>query len=239
MKSKIPDLSLTAIIGIMLCLICTALVCHIPVGEKVEAMQATEESTTRPAIHSDASSYPRPKQITMHVETTTEEITQVTKPATTKSSNTKPSTTKPVTTQPVTEPEPVVIRDGWYYNMSDDDVELFAKLVYLESGGTSLDCQKAVASVVLNRMTTQNASLHSVIYAKGQFSVAPRVASAKYSETSKQAVLYVLQYGPTIPQYVTYFRAGHYFNWGDRYCNYINIDNVYFSYSVDLKNSLS
>lgn len=125
-----------------------------------------------------------------------------------------------------------------YYVMSDEEVELFAKLVYLESGSTSVDCQRAVASVVLNRITTQNSDLRSVIYAKGQFAVASKLGNAKYSAESMNAVKYVLLNGPTVPEYVTYFREGHYFNWGPDHKGYTNIDNVYFSYSIKLKQSI-
>lgn len=125
-----------------------------------------------------------------------------------------------------------------YYAMSDDEVELFAKLVYLESGSTSVDCQRAVASVVLNRITTQHSDLKSVIYAKGQFAVASKLSNAKYSEESMDAVKYVLLNGPTVPEYVTYFREGHYFNWGADHKGYTNIDNVYFSYSIKLQQAI-
>lgn len=125
-----------------------------------------------------------------------------------------------------------------YYAMSDEEVELFAKLVYLESGSTSADCQRAVASVVLNRITTQNSDLRSVIYAKGQFAVASKLSNAKYSAESMNAVKYVLLNGPTVPEYVTYFREGHYFNWGPDHKGYTNIDNVYFSYSIKLQQSI-
>lgn len=132
-----------------------------------------------------------------------------------------------------TECDPIV-----YYAMSDEEVELFAKLVYLESGSTSIDCQRAVASVVLNRITTQHSDLRSVVYAKGQFAVASRLTNAKYSADSMDAVKYVLSNGPTIPEYVTYFREGHYFNWGSDHKGYTNIDNVYFSYSTKLQQSI-
>ena len=125
-----------------------------------------------------------------------------------------------------------------YYAMYDDEVEVFAKLVYLESGSTSVDCQRAVASVVLNRITTQHSDLKSVIYAKGQFAVASKLSNAKYSEESMDAVKYVLLNGPTVPEYVTYFREGHYFNWGPDHKGYTNIDNVYFSYSIKLQQAI-
>lgn len=138
-----------------------------------------------------------------------------------------------------TEPESTSERDLIaYYSMSDEEVELFAKLVYLESGSTSVDCQRAVASVVLNRITTQRSDLKSVVYAKGQFAVANKLSSAKYSDESLSAVEYVLEHGPTVPEYVTYFREGHYFNWGPDHKGYTNIDNVYFSYSTKLQEAI-
>ena len=125
--------------------------------------------------------------------------------------------------------------EEWYMTLSEDEIQLFAATVYLEGGIESEECQKAIASVILNRMTTQNASLESIIYAPSQFDVAPYVAYTTAPDDTMEYCLYVLQYGPTIPEYVTFFRANYYFQWGDRYKNYTSIDNTYFTYDTYLK----
>lgn len=126
-----------------------------------------------------------------------------------------------------------------YYNMSEDDIYLFATVVFLEGGAESYECQQAIASVILNRMTTSGDSLEDVIYAENQFEVVPSIPYSSPSESSMGAVKYVLEYGPTVPEYVLYFRAGYYHNWADTIGDYMCIDNTYFSYNVELMEELS
>lgn len=126
-----------------------------------------------------------------------------------------------------------------YYNMTADDIYLFATVVFLEGGAESYECQQAIASVILNRMTTSGDSLEDVIYAENQFEVVPRIPYSSPSESSMDAVKYVLEYGPTVPEYVLYFRAGYYHNWADTIGDYMCIDNTYFSYNAELMEELS
>lgn len=125
-----------------------------------------------------------------------------------------------------------------YIELDEETIRDFAALVYLESGSTSRECQAAVASVILNRMTTRNSTFYDIAYAPNQFTPAARIKSTTPSEMSMEVVKDVVQNGPSIDEYVCYFRASYYFDWGDRYCNYINIDNVYFSYDSMLKERL-
>lgn len=119
-----------------------------------------------------------------------------------------------------------------YYSMSDSDIQEFATLVALEGSIESYECQCAIASVVLNRMTTEHKSLQEVIYAENQFEPADMISSSSPTESTLRAVKQVLQDGPTIPEYVTFFRADFYFDWVDPY---VNIDHTYFSYDPNLK----
>lgn len=121
-----------------------------------------------------------------------------------------------------------------YIQLTEDEIYELATLVWLESGTESLECQKAIASVVINRMTTTNRSLHDIIYAPNQFTPANRIDSNNPSEATLAAVRDVVENGPSVPEYVTYFRANYYFDWGPRYQNYINIDHTYFSYDTHL-----
>lgn len=125
------------------------------------------------------------------------------------------------------EPEP-------YMEMSESDVYELATLVYLESGAESFECQKAIASVVVHRMQNDNLTLQEVIYAKNQFSPAYLIAQSEPSESTLQAVREVLQDGPTIPNYVTFFRADYYHDWSELIIPYCVIDHTYFSADVRL-----
>lgn len=125
------------------------------------------------------------------------------------------------------EPEP-------YMEMGESDVYELATLVYLESGTESFECQKAIASVVIHRMQNDNLTLQEVIYAKNQFSPAYLIAESHPSDSTLAAVKDVLQNGPTIPNYVTFFRADYYHNWSELIIPYCVIDHTYFSADVRL-----
>lgn len=131
--------------------------------------------------------------------------------------------------------KPLVEEVTPYISMTDEDIYILATLVYLECGAESFDCQCAVASVVVNRMTTRNMSLYDIIYEPYQFSPAELITQYEPSDSSLAAAKKVVQDGPTIPEYVTFFRADYYFDWGDRYVDYMNIDKTYFSYDKYLK----
>jgi|GEM_PF-1539431 len=149
----------------------------------------------------------------------------------TESTTTESTTT---TTETTTQPEPEGLT-GNFVTLTEDEATLLAALVTLEAGAESYECQKAVASLVINRMLTSGSTLESVIYAKNQFSVASRVASTTPFTSCVNAVEEVLTEGTTIPIYVTFFRASYYHTWGDQVA-YCCIDNTYFSYSQALKN---
>ena len=118
-------------------------------------------------------------------------------------------------------------------NIDTNNREMLARLVYLEAGGISLEAQKAVASVVINRLNNGywGNTLKSVIYAKYQFTPASRIPYTTPSKESYEAVDYVLNYGTTLPRYVMYFRADYGFSqtW-EGYKEYKQIDNVFFGY---------
>lgn len=115
------------------------------------------------------------------------------------------------------EPEAVEVFESdpstWYYPMTEDELYELATLVYLEGGVESYECQQAIASVVINRATTSGKSTHDVIYAKHQFTPAKKITQSEPSESTMKAAKYVAMYGPSIPEYVTFFRADYYFDW--------------------------
>ena len=116
-------------------------------------------------------------------------------------------------------------------SLSETDINTLATLVYLEAGGESYECQKAVASVVLNRMHIYGKSLLEVVYEPGQFTPANLIDSSSPSDSCLDAVNDVLTNGTTLPMYVTFFRGDHYHKWDrSRYIPYCKIDNTYFTY---------
>ena len=110
--------------------------------------------------------------------------------------------------------------------LSENDIQLIAKLVYEEAGAQSYKCQKAVASVVINRMVRYKMTARQVVYEPGVFTVAGGLMSTKASATSIKAVRDVVKNGTTLPKNVLAFRNGHYHSFGKPYCH---IDGVYFS----------
>lgn len=137
--------------------------------------------------------------------------------------------------------EEVIVEEDvpqYAYVISPEDREMLARLVFLEANTESLECQKAVASVVINRWQSGywGNSLSSVIYAPYQFTPASRIPYITPTSTNYEAVDYVIQYGTTLPSAVLYFRANYHFKWKG-YVPYISIDHTYFGYMAkDWKN---
>lgn len=125
----------------------------------------------------------------------------------------------------------VVEENEMAYNLTSAERELLAQLLYHEARGESLECQKAVASVILNRVDSKiwGDSLTDVIYAKNQFEpvVKGLLPNTKPLEKQYQAIDYVLENGATVPEEVLYFRADHYFEWAT---DFMSMDNTYFSF---------
>lgn len=126
----------------------------------------------------------------------------------------------------IEEPEP-------YYEVTDYERELLERLVYHEGNTESLECQKAIASVVFNRLYDEydrfGSSIEEVIYAPGQFTVASYLFTDEPTKTNKEAVDWVIWNGPSIDEQIQFFRSKYYFSWVEPA---MNIDNTYFSYGV-------
>jgi hypothetical protein len=120
---------------------------------------------------------------------------------------------------PTPTPAPIV-------SVTDSEIRDIAALVYLEAGSQSYSCQQAIASVIINRMLKYNKSALSVIYEPGVFSPASRVRYTTPSQSCMNAVISVINDGPTLPRNVLAFRNGHYHNFGTPY---VCIDGVYFT----------
>lgn len=119
------------------------------------------------------------------------------------------------------------------YSVSSVEREMLARLVYLEANTESLECQQAVASVVINRWQSGKwgNTIASVIYARYQFSPAGLIHKTTPTETNYVAVDHVLKNGSILPKYCMYFRSEYCFSdiW-EGYSRYAQIDNTYFGY---------
>lgn len=88
-----------------------------------------------------------------------------------------------------------------------DEQQLLAKLIWLEARGESAEGQQAVAEVALNRLVSGNfgSTLHEVIYGEGQFRSTPFLGEAEAWQAQYEAIDDALS-GPNIlPMDVMYF----------------------------------
>ena len=126
-----------------------------------------------------------------------------------------------------------------YYQISEEERELLARLVHCEASICSNECKYDVISIVFNRLEADKwgDTLEEVIYYKNAFTPATSGKLERTTPTKADyaAVDYVLENGPTIPTYVRYFRTDYDFRW-EGYQNYKVVDNVYFGYFEDWQN---
>lgn len=91
--------------------------------------------------------------------------------------------------------------------LSDEEVDLLARIIWLEARGECFEGQQAVAEVVFNRMLSDAFpdSLYDVIYQKGQFSTVYRVKEATPGETQYRAIYEALTGTNVLPVEVVFF----------------------------------
>ena len=134
------------------------------------------------------------------------------------------------------EKEVEVIKEPIYiHNITSSEREMLARLIYREANTESLECQIAVASVVINRWQDGRwgQTLGEVVYSPEQFSPADLLYKTTPTETNYAAVDYVLKNGSILPKYCMYFRSEYCFSdiW-EGYARYTQIDAMYFGYFV-------
>lgn len=105
--------------------------------------------------------------------------------------------------------EEEIIRESRYPGLSltTADLDLLAKVVWVEAQGESFEGQQAVAEVVLNRLVSPNFpnTVHDVIYAEGQFRSVPYLDDATPWQIQYEAIEAAV-YGPNVlPLDVMYF----------------------------------
>lgn len=117
------------------------------------------------------------------------------------------------------------------YNITSEEREMLARLVYREGNVESFECQKAIVSTIINRWKNGywGNTLKDVVYAPNQYSPADILYKTTPTETNYKAVDEVLRDGCTVPSYVMYFRMDKHFDWKG-YKPYCVIDTTYFGY---------
>lgn len=117
------------------------------------------------------------------------------------------------------------------YDITSVEREMIARLVYREANTESIECQKAIISVIINRWQSGlwGGTLEEVVYAKNQFAPASLLYCTTPTEINYEAVDEVIENGITIPEYIFYFRADYHFKW-DGYKAYKKIDNTCLGY---------
>ena len=125
-----------------------------------------------------------------------------------------------------------VVKEPTYaYNITSEEREMLARLVYREANIESLECQMAVISVVINRWQDGRwgDTLEDVVYSPYQFTPANLLYQTTPTELNYTAVDLVIQNGCTLPPYCMYFRADYHFSWNG-YKPYTQIDCTCFGY---------
>lgn len=91
--------------------------------------------------------------------------------------------------------------------LTEEETELLARMVWVEAQGEPVEGQQAVAEVVLNRLASAEFqdTLKGVIYAEGQFRSTPHLKDAEPTQTQYEAIERAL-YGPyVLPIDVVFF----------------------------------
>ena len=127
-------------------------------------------------------------------------------------------------------PEPTYITsmDGRKIDITSSDIDLIERCVMSEAGGESDECQRMVATVILNRVACRDKfpdSVPGVIYDQNQFSIHNNGQPNIGVRLNVLAAI-TLYDGQRIPYQLYYFRNSHYHNFE---IPYKKIDNTYFS----------
>lgn len=128
---------------------------------------------------------------------------------------------------PKPEPEPAAYQEIADV-ITDDEIEMLARLLFLEAGNQSVEGQRAVIEVVFNRLLSDEFpnTLNDVVYAKNQFSPAHLIPSTTPTEEQYEVIQIVLTDTDTIlDRGVVFFSRGQYNDYlfdkiGDHYFCY-------------------
>lgn len=96
-----------------------------------------------------------------------------------------------------------------HIQLTQEERELLARVIWVEAQGECEDGQQAVAEVVLNRLASEafGNTLKGVIYAEGQFRSVPYLEDAEPSQAQYEAIERAI-YGPyVLPEEVVHFAS--------------------------------
>lgn len=96
-----------------------------------------------------------------------------------------------------------------YAPVTEDEIELIARIVHLESNNQAFEGQQAVAECILNRIWADNFpdTAQEVVYSAGQFTTAEGAARAIPTLENYMAVMAALYGEPVTPLDVVYFNG--------------------------------
>lgn len=105
------------------------------------------------------------------------------------------------------ETEPLVVSQYEAITLTEEEMDLLAKIVWLEARGESFEGQQAVVEVVFNRMLSEYFpdTLTEVIYEKNQFSTAGLVHTADPGNTQYAAIEAAMTGPNVLPLEVVFF----------------------------------
>lgn len=94
-----------------------------------------------------------------------------------------------------------------YETLTESEIELLAKVIYLEARGESTKGQQAVAEVVLNRVASDQFpdTLEEVVYQEGQFSTASQIPTAEPEDAQYKAIFSAMYGENILPMDVVFF----------------------------------
>ncbi len=92
-------------------------------------------------------------------------------------------------------------------DLTFEEQELIAKVIWVEAQGECAEGQQAVAEVILNRLISGRfgSSVESIIYAEGQFRSVPKIPEATPWQAQYDALEAALYGEPVLDKYVYYF----------------------------------
>ena len=190
------------IITVLVCaalFICLTLGIYINNTNKSTASIADNE-TTDIVIETEDIEVEEPLVENVETETVVEETTQPVVETT---------STPEATSPPTPEPEPTV--QGYVIPVTQSDIDMMAKLVYLEARGESYSGQVAVAEVVINRVLSRSFpnTVSGVVYQRGQFTPAYSIPYTTATQTQYNAVYDALNGNGVLNNHrVVYFAMG-------------------------------
>ena len=91
--------------------------------------------------------------------------------------------------------------------LSQEDIQLFARLLWQEARGESREGQQAVAEVILNRLVDEDFpdTIRGIVYAEGQFPNTDRLGEATPTQTQYDAIDRALNGPYILPKDVVFY----------------------------------